>query len=264
MSTYSSAAAIKEFNEQKKNINDYCNKYIENDFYFNLDGVVNISEWKKNNRKVCFFLKECYRSKRNVYAQSYIYPLIKELKECEPWGMWKKVAKWSYLINNIENIETTKDINFNCFSSKKAIQKISTINIIKSIKNNHQMNEDMSIGNKTTSYKTLKNFMRDDAELLLRQLHTINPKIIICGNNFSLFIKLLMFKDEIIELDEFLNCDYIGKNKKVDEYLKSKFQKIESFIYYNDDYIIIDEYHPSSYKNEITDKIIIALKVCIK
>lgn len=240
---YGQAKAILEFKEQENIIKDYCEKYPKCDFYFNLDGIVNINEWYKDtNKKVCFFLKESYRGKSNAYLDSYIYPLVKELNDYNPWRMWKKAAKWSYLINSIENIESTEDIDFNYGDENEYIKKTAIMNIIKVIKNSDKTNEDQSVGNKTTKYKYLKKQMEKDAELLINQLETIKPKFVVCGNTFSLFIKLLMFRDKIIGEKDFLNNDYLGKNEKVDKYLKN-FKAIDNTVYFNDEYVIIDTYH---------------------
>lgn len=247
---YTDDDAKTEFSEQEEIIDLYCNKYASDKYYFNLDGIVNYEEWQKeDNAKICFFLKEAYRGKSNDYLDSYIYPLIKELNDYAPWRMWKKAAKWSYLIHNIASVSSTEDLAIDDTIQKEYIKKVAVIDIIKTIKNDNQRNEDQSIGNKNTSYNSLKKYMKEDSELLLKQLETIKPKFIICGYTFSLFIKLLMFKDKVIEKNEFLNNDFLGSNKKVDKYLEN-FEKIGDSIYYNIKYIIIDSYHLANFKNE--------------
>jgi hypothetical protein len=246
---YNQKDAIKNYGEQTAVINAYCEKYPPVNNLYNLDGIVDFKEWNNaENRKVCFFLKEAYRSKTNDYSASYMYPLIKELNEYKPWRMWKKAARWSCLINEIGSVSSVSDLEIDGERQNNYMKKTAVMNIIKTIDKNRFANDDKSIGNKTTGYQSLKEQLVEDADLLLLQLETIKPKFIICGYTFSLFVKLLMFRDGVIEKKEFLNNDYKDSEGDVDKYL-NKFANVGKTIYWNSKCVIIDTYHFANFKH---------------
>ncbi|WP_278554182.1 hypothetical protein [Parvimonas micra] len=201
---------MNEITIYSKSIDNLFKKWEEKHFsngykYFIRDGIVNPDIWYNMDcPKICYFLKEAY-----TYEGKYDLPnLVKELKNKEPWSMWKKVSVWTQAIHNafLGDISYVDENNY-----RENIDKIAVCNIKKSNGNSH------------SEEKNLEKFLNEDLDELKEEILLINPDIILCGYTFRYLMEVLK--------DEDIIYDY--KNSPLFAIWKDK--------------LIIDYYHPACF-----------------
>lgn len=211
--------------------------------YVNLDGIIDKNKWDESEPKVLCLFKESYRSKHNSYLNNYIYPLIKELKEYRPWGMWKKVNEWLKVIFDYS------DRDVNCLPS------IATINIIKEIPTTSNASNNM-IGNTRTTKVRLIEACKNHFNGLVQQIEDINPSIIICGYTFKYLMRIFYYKSNGVQKISYEALLSYFKNKNlISSYTDAKTNCV---IYkFMDKYTVLSLYHPSYNNAKLTNPKII-------
>jgi len=129
------------------------------------DGI--IDESKFNNKRVLFILKDS-----NKFGGHH----LKELFVNGPkYQMWHTTARWAYgIINNFPEYK-----KFNKNELKEALHSVAIINLKK------------KAGKSTAKQNIIDAYTHQDKALLLEQIKSINPKIIIGCGTFSSLIWLL-------------------------------------------------------------------------
>lgn len=146
------------------------NKHIEKGYgKFIYDGIVDLEEWAKSSKKVCFFLKEAYLKSDSEYGD-----LCEWLKDGNVKRMWHTVSDWVFALNKIEVslIPSYNEIDDN---ESERIKTISVVNIKKSEGYSNSKNDN------------LISFVEEDARFIKQQIEDIAPKIIVCGNTTYFF-----------------------------------------------------------------------------
>lgn len=144
--------------------NEYRMKYRERTSYLFEDGVVNVD----NYRGVLFLLKEAY-SKEQEFGE---WNLVSNLAEKGPWGMWNRVCEW---VHGIENTTTERVAPFHDFSDEEKYAVLSHLAVVNVKKIN---------GTSTSSDDDLQKYVIENKEILRREIESVQPKIIVCGNTF--------------------------------------------------------------------------------
>lgn len=181
---------------------------------FITDGIVCPEKWFAQSMRVLFLLKEAYNNDPDYKGDCW--DLLGYLKRTDKnkGRIWAAVAEWQYAIEN-----TTKD-NIPVFDSwlgadandmeqyRKTqsdwLKKCAVVNIKK------------SNGRTRSKDKELSKFVKEDGELLKKQIEIINPTIIVCGSTFHLLKdnlkepKKLIFGTDSCKLPPDRGCKRIG------------------------------------------------------
>lgn len=133
------------------------------------DGIVNYAAWEEQKTpKVCYFLKEAY------VKDKPFHDLSKALS-CELWGIWKhKIPFWTQGVYDAQVPPKTFEPKLSENEKRSIIDRIAVVNIKK------------SNGNTSSDGNDLMKYVREDEELLRRELIIIEPDVIICGYTFHL------------------------------------------------------------------------------
>ena len=146
---------------------------------FITDGVIKEELWLKSNYRIMFLLKEAYDSTRTEGTWS----LPDFIKGYGVKGRtFKPMAQWAYGLQQVIKtnevypfIEKNPEVETALFSS-------AIVNLKK------------SGGKNRSNYEDLKKYVNEDWSLIHKQINKIEPKIIICGNTWSLIKDKLNYK----------------------------------------------------------------------
>lgn len=171
---------------------------------FITDGIMNKEKWEKSNVKILFLLKEAYDSDPDKIKGWDLPSLIS--KKGISAKMWKSMSQWAYGLNKIHEtgviqpfVEKGSELANYLFSS-------AVVNIKK------------SSGKSNSNTKNLASYLESDWDLIEKQIHKIDPDIVVCGNTWNLI------------------------NKKLDN-----IERISDMIYKADgNRVYIDVYHPAN------------------
>ncbi len=138
------------------------------------DGIVNENWWlqEQNVPKICFFLKEARTQKDG-------YNLVRDLYEHEPWKLWQRVAIWTQAMQLAFSGERPYDVDKIQMKSHEAVRQTAVVNVKK------------SNGLAESDEEDLWQYVREDKDLLKRELEIVNPDIILCGYTFGMLSDVL-------------------------------------------------------------------------
>lgn len=182
----------------------WMNKPIHSNDLFNRDGIVNLKNWEDQEKKILFIFKEAWH-KNEITGR---YDLAEDLNSNKPWGMWNRVAEWTKAIHETETnrLACYKELDYN--EKHELIKKVAVMNIKK------------SGGRSTSNDEDLKKYVTDDYEEIKKQIHIINPNIIVCGNTLKFIKPMLLSQDT---------------------------PRNQNWYYWNsEDQLILDYYHPAN------------------
>lgn len=133
------------------------------------DGIVDYEAWEaQETPKVCYLLKEAY------VKDKPFHDLSKELS-CALWGIWRhKIPFWTQGVYDAQVAPKAFKPKMSENERRGIIDRIAVVNIKK------------SNGNTSSDDNDLMKYVREDEELLRRELTIIEPDVIICGYTFHL------------------------------------------------------------------------------
>ena len=143
---------------------EYRAKYKDRTSYLFEDGVVDAD----NYRGVLFLLKEAY-SKEQEFGE---WNLVSNLAEKGPWGLWNRVCEW---VHGIEHTTADRIEPFRDFSDEENRNALSHLAVVNVKKIN---------GTSTSNNDDLQKYVEENKEILRREIESVQPKIIVCGNTF--------------------------------------------------------------------------------
>lgn len=155
--------------------NEYRMKYRERTSYLFEDGVVDAD----NYCGILFLLKEAY-SKEQEFGE---WNLVSNLAEKGPWGMWNRVCEW---VHGIENTTVDRVKPFHDFSDEEKCTALSHLAVVNVKKIN---------GTSTSSDDDLQKYVEDNKEILRKEIESVQPKIIVCGNTFRYLKTIFCIKN---------------------------------------------------------------------
>lgn len=164
------------------------------------DGIVNEDWWMQEQSvpKVCFFLKEARTDQEEGYN------LVKDLYTYEPWKLWQRVAVWTQAIQLSFSGECPYDEDKIKMKSHEAVRQTAVVNVKK------------SNGLAESTEEDLWQYVKDDKDLLKKELEIVNPDIIVCGYTFGMLSEVL---GEELERDNTSDTMYaFWKDKLVIDY----------------------------------------------
>ena len=192
----------KEVEVLDNEIGKYFKKYETPHRRLITDGIVNLCEYYNSHIKIMWILKEPYCDKQ--YGGGG-WSIIKDLNEKRALGKksdsqstWHPIIYSSYgILNNFMNYEKMPKLSEN-LSLSLVLRQIAFINIQK-----------LPAATRTSS-ATLKRNYETNKEILLQQIKTYRPDIIIGGKTLHLF------KDDLhIAKNDELKFGHFAKNKQL-------------------------------------------------
>lgn len=217
---------MKSIEELKSNCKNIDDEIILIDKFENvlplIDGIINPENYLNSKYKILWILKEPYDGFDEVgnpesEGGDYREWLSKNLYEYKKYPTWRRIAYTSFgILNNIsyddmDDLQKKIDVNDNVFD---VIRNIAFINVKK------------TPGKKGTTPSTLKIAYDRYKEVLLKQIRTYDPDIIIGGYTLPLFLKDL------------------GLTNLLKTELELKYYLLNSKLF-------IDTYHPSYNSNSV-------------
>ena len=156
------------------------------------DGIIDTELWKNSKIKILFLLKEAYGKKRHL--PDYINQSKAKGRTFIP------LAQWAYAIQEI-----TKKKKLSIFSKNKSI--INPPLLSSAVINIKKVN-----GKKSSDNKDLVKYVNENWEEIKKQINTINPDIIVCGNTWSLIHSKLqdstVISDRVYKTDNYIFIDF--------------------------------------------------------
>lgn len=150
---------------------DWKNRESHKGKLFITDGVINKELWANSENKVLFLLKEAYDSKR-IEGSWDLPTLIR--REKVSGRTFKPMAQWVYGIHGLMENKEIIPFQEDGTDVKLALLSSAIINLKK------------SSGSKKSSSENLARYVEEDWDLISEQIKIIQPKIVICGNTWSL------------------------------------------------------------------------------
>lgn len=205
---------IAELNEIEKRIYSTIKSTDERLFPI-ADGIIDIKKYKETPIKILWILKEPYdhfdSSKKSIGGGWHIRDAINSKTNFNQFiGGKKTFSKMIYVNYGIQN-------NFLLRKQMPTIQQ--TPEMLEALKSSAYINIKKIPGQKSSTPKVIQQSYNSDKGIILHQIETIKPSIIICGGTFNLLINDL----EIRQLIKHNSVSYAITNK----------------------FIIIKAYHPS-------------------
>lgn len=186
-----------------------------------MDGFADEHVWVNQKLKIMTFLKESYRYCNKNFISHYILDVLNEKEfaqlKAKDNTTWIKVFKW-----------------INAIRQALGEQQVSNLNSIAHM-NLSKIAADANI-RKDTPQWVLNEALQEDGQLLYNQFKSINPNIVICGNNFDYFLKMLK--------------DHSATKPDVQTVFEEEIDgKRPLYIYVIDGHMIVfSAYHPASNK----------------
>lgn len=151
------------------------------------DGIVNIDEYYDSTIRIMWILKEPYDKNENGHSGGWSMTNALDngkLGKGKDSKTWNRIVCSSFgILNNFERLGKVVELNEKQ-KVREIIKKIAFVNVKK------------IPGDTTTSAKTLTNAYKQNKEILLKQIDTYRPDIIIGGKTLHLFKKDLNVKKE--------------------------------------------------------------------
>lgn len=167
---------IKNYPTQWEMYKDFSHRYP--DTCLQMDGIVNPKIYENQKIKIMTFLKDSYRLETDNYISTFVLDLCNlcgdQLAEYNKRyiATWWGVLQW---VNAIRKSLGENEVN--------SLQTIAHMNISKLACD----------GNESvyTRKGVLEEAIKQDGDLLYKQYKEINPNIVICGNNFVYYLKMI-------------------------------------------------------------------------
>lgn len=176
-------------------------KPLHKDKLFITDGVIDESLWNSSENKIMFLLKEAYDSKRSEGS----WDLPKLIKRKGASGRtFKPMAQWAYGVSEVMQSGDIASYKQSGEKIKDALFSSAVVNLKK------------SQGKSKSRKSDLEKYVNEDWKLIDSQIKDINPKVVLCGNTWSLV------KDKIPHT------------------------KISDRVYQSDGLFFVDFWHPSN------------------
>jgi len=161
---------------------EWHQREIHKDHLFITDGAIDDKLWNDAKIKVLFLLKEAYDSK-NTTGSWDLSGLIRKRRASgrtfKPMGQWASGIQRLALNGQLqEYIEGGEEVD-------NALLSSAIINIKK------------SGGKNKSSWSNLFQYAKSDWDLIQKQIDSLNPDIIVCGNTWSLIKDNLTDKKKI-------------------------------------------------------------------
>jgi len=167
---------------------EWKSKELHQNTVFISDGIIDKSCWDESQYKILFLLKEAYSSDPTERS----WDLRNFIKERGVFGRtFKPMAQWAY---GIEKILQNREISPYVSNSKEvrnALLSSAVVNLKK------------SGGKNKSGYKNLQKYVAEDWGLISKQIAEISPKVIVCGNTWSLI------KDELTSPQKVSDCAFL-------------------------------------------------------
>lgn len=191
---------------------------LHKDAVFIKDGIINIDKWlAPGNKKILLLLKEAYGEDSDWDLCDLI---------CNKWKgpkfkIWWTVSYWLYALQ-----KTTKNFIPLMPSNKDEYDQCTELLFSSAV-----VNIKKSSGKSASEVDDLKNYWDSDKDLVIKQVATINPDIILCGGTMG-FIKPEWEQQGDIERVE--NTEWIYKvgNRLVIDYWHPASQLSQQLCYY--------------------------------
>ena len=169
------------------------------------DGVIDEEKWERANPKILFLAKET----PNDGYERINWRLDTMIRE--EWGkayyqLWLNVSRWTYGI-----LHTTKD-NIPDFPDAKVART--------ELFNSAFVNIKKSGGSSTSNNRDLKTYVKEDGDLIAKQLELINPDVIVFCNTWHLTKELLeheMVYTWVNRRDRQILIDYYHPTARMDK-----------------------------------------------
>jgi hypothetical protein len=194
--------------EHDELLNAWTEKYqeqIENGANFTIDGPINWDIWENTDLKILFLLKEAHGD----YEPNLLPPSIGN-------SYSKNIARWRFALNTLYNNPSQKPKFPDNSIFENPSDSFSDIALVEVKK----LNENKNI----SSNNEIKDYAKQDATFLKKQIEIINPQIVFCCYTDESY-------DIIFEDDSFTK-------------LGSSINKCQAFKSNNK--LVIDFYHPST------------------
>lgn len=146
---------------------------------FITDGIIDDNHWVFSEVKVLFLLKEAYDSKR-VEGSWDLSTLIRRKKVSG--RTFKPMAQWAYGVQGVLKNYEILPFQEDGAAVELALLSSAVVNLKK------------SGGKNKSSSKNLSMYVDEDWDLLSKQIKIISPRIVICGNTWSLVSKKIPCK----------------------------------------------------------------------
>ena len=172
------------------------------------DGVVS----SKDYNGILLFLKEA--NQRNVTSPEWdLAEWLNSNDEALTKSLWHRVAEWVYGISNTNKAEIAAFEGTKCLyegenakeKMREQLKKIAVINVNKADGTGTPTEEEIN--------KRLDNAVTENDELLKKQIASVKPRIIICGNTYH-YLKELYDLKKVVWYKGYVVAD-LGDNKKV-------------------------------------------------
>ncbi len=144
----------------------HLNSFIE-------DGIIDVVRWNTINKKVLFILREAYQPAEIEGGFNLTKKLLLESGTRKGKSTWKNLARWAYLLQNLDTPDLIQPFTRKWFDYEEALLNSAIINIKK------------SGGTKTSDIEDIKQFAKKDQKYLKAQIELINPDIICCCGVFG-------------------------------------------------------------------------------
>lgn len=158
---------------------EWKNKDSHKDKLFITDGIIDENHWVNSEIKVLFLLKEAYDSKR--VEGSWDLPALIRRKKVSG-RTFKPMAQWAYGIQGVLKNHEILPFQQDGADVELALLSSAVVNLKK------------SGGKNKSNSKDLATYVDEDWDLISKQIGLISPKIVICGNTWSLVSKKIPSK----------------------------------------------------------------------
>jgi hypothetical protein len=170
------------------------------------DGIFDYEKWG-SQKKILFLMKEPHSMEANDDLAKHIIERAKS--EINLWSIWKNLALWTYCINQTDK---TKIALYKKLTNSEQLDLLSSIAFVNVKKQN---------GESLSNNDIIAQYAIKDGIFLKKQIEIINPEIIIC-------------------------CYTMSSYEKIYSVEKSNFHQYTEGIYFHENRVIIDFYHPAN------------------
>ncbi|UAM99097.1 hypothetical protein K8354_04535 [Polaribacter litorisediminis] len=159
------------------------------------DGILNYSEYKKQNPKILYLLKESHSGFVNIAPHPEGYGPIGDSNV-----FWRYMRGYEYIITKVLNNQEYDEKKLMILKENKNVNT-AYVNIKKQCDYN-----------KTSNPKEIEIYTNNDKEFLIEQIELINPDVIYCAGTFSFY--QILYND----VNKLSNKVYKSNNRIIIDY----------------------------------------------